>query len=540
MRVFRQHYKDRAGKSRQSRKWYVEFADALGRSQRLPGFTDKAQTKELGRNVERLTAVCVNRSVVPTDLSQWLESLPREIRNRLARYGLLDSLNVANAKPLAEHLDDFQANLRDKGRTEEHCRTVTNRARRVFKECSFVFIEDVSASRVQRFLAELKNAGSSQQSVNHYLSAAKQVCRWLVTNRRASENRLDGMEGGNVKLDVRRERRELSGEEIRWLLKATNAEPVRSRLTGQQRVVLYSVALSTGLRASECASLTPAHFDLTADPPTVRIDAGDEKARRGASLPLPPDVRELLREYVRNLASDAPQWPGRWAAYKQAGQFLKRDLVAARTAWLKSLADTDRDTAGRSDFLLYEDGEGRFADFHALRHTYLSRLGRSGASPKVMQKLARHSTVELTLGRYTHANLHDLTAAVEGLPPLSPPESPESERATIRATGTDDARANDSDSDNAAGSVLPDVLPAQTAFGGDSVRFPASEGELVSIPFRLPDDTKKAREPRKNRSNRADSNQAERVGFEPTVPCRTLVFETSTIGHSVTSPNEGG
>ena len=71
----------------------------------------RRRTKELGRNVERLTAVCVNRSVVPTDLSQWLESLPREIRNRLTRYGLLDSLHVANAKPLSEHIDDFQSEL---------------------------------------------------------------------------------------------------------------------------------------------------------------------------------------------------------------------------------------------------------------------------------------------------------------------------------------------------------------------------------------------------------------------------------------------
>jgi hypothetical protein len=32
------------------------------------------------------------------------------------------------------------------------------------------------------------------------------------------------------------------------------------------------------------------------------------------------------------------------------------------------------------------------------------------------------------------------------------------------------------------------------------------------------------------------SNEAERGGFEPPVPCGTLVFETSTIGHSAISP----
>ena len=53
----------------------------------------------------------------------------------------------------------------------------------------------------------------------------------------------------------------------------------------------------------------------------------------------------------------------------------------------------------KTDFLSYRDDDGRQADFHALRHTFLSRLGRSGASAKVIQRLARHSTVGLTLDR---------------------------------------------------------------------------------------------------------------------------------------------
>ena len=35
-----------------------------------------------------------------------------------------------------------------------------------------------------------------------------------------------------------------------------------------------------------------------------------------------------------------------------------------------------------------------------------------------MQRLARHSTIELTIGRYTHAGLFDLSAAVNRLPAL--------------------------------------------------------------------------------------------------------------------------
>ena len=64
----------------------------------------------------------------------------------------------------------------------------------------------------------------------------------------------------------------------------------------------------------------------------------------------------------------------------------------------------------------YRDAEGEFADFHALRHSYISLLGRLGVSPKVTQTLARHSDIRLTMNVYSHARIHDLAAAVEGLP----------------------------------------------------------------------------------------------------------------------------
>jgi hypothetical protein len=60
-----------------------------------------------------------------------------------------------------------------------------------------------------------------------------------------------------------------------------------------------------------------------------------------------------------------------------------------------------------------------YADFHALRHTYVSMLTRSGLSVKQAQKLARHSTPELTIGRYTHAELVELGEAVGKLPAIT-------------------------------------------------------------------------------------------------------------------------
>ena len=50
-------------------------------------------------------------------------------------------------------------------------------------------------------------------------------------------------------------------------------------------------------------------------------------------------------------------------------------------------------------------------DFHALRHTYCSWLAASGISPKELMTLARHTDARLTLGRYSHVRLFNLSGA---------------------------------------------------------------------------------------------------------------------------------
>ena len=90
-----------------------------------------------------------------------------------------------------------------------------------------------------------------------------------------------------------------------------------------------------------------------------------------------------------------------------------------------------------SDFLANVDASGRVADFHALRHTFITRLVQSGASVKVAQELARHSTPVLTLGRYSHIGLHDTSAALDALPSLMP-ATPAPQAQQLQKTGTDD------------------------------------------------------------------------------------------------------
>ena len=68
----------------------------------------------------------------------------------------------------------------------------------------------------------------------------------------------------------------------------------------------------------------------------------------------------------------------------------------------------------------YRDASGRVADFHALRHTFITRLVRSGVALAVAKSLARHSTITLTMDHYTHTLMEDERSALDRLPALAP------------------------------------------------------------------------------------------------------------------------
>jgi hypothetical protein len=126
-------------------------------------------------------------------------------------------------------------------------------------------------------------------------------------------------------------------------------------------------------------------------------------------------------------------WPGQW--YRQAAVMIRADLGEARGVWLSEAQDArQRAEQEGSDFLTYVDAEGRYGDFHALRHSFITMAGKIGLSAKEHQDLARHSTYAMT-AKYTHSKLYDLSAAVERLP-IPTGEGPP----TMAATGTDGRR----------------------------------------------------------------------------------------------------
>ena len=161
---------------------------------------------------------------------------------------------------------------------------------------------------------------------------------------------------------------------------------------------------------------------------------------------------------------------------------LRSDLAAARQEWIGEAAtEAEREAREKSDFLAYRNAAGDVADFHATRHTYVSGIVAGGASVKTCQELARHSSPSLTIGRYSHARLHDLQGALESLPSQQADTPAEPERQILAATGTDDSSSHPGPAVNDAKSVghiwgqLGGEVLQNVASGGESVSNPTDE-----------------------------------------------------------------
>jgi len=374
--IFKQKYtmKDENGKTvrKQSKYWYIDYKTADGTRKRVKAFKDKAATIQRAAQLER--------------------------ESELAQAGIIDKYKEHRKKPLAEHLNDFKASLVNKGTTEKHACLVYNRAKAVIENCKFAYIADISASRVQRYLAERRRDGLSIRSSNFYLQAVKQFCRWLVADNRTAENPLAYLKGQNPKTDIRHARRALTIEELNKLLETTAKGDTHHLMTAKARTMLYTLAVSTGFRASELASLTWQSFNLSDSEPSVTVLAAYSKHRRDDVQPLRLDIAQQLADWKAEQEADEQAKVFATFNPNKGAEILKKDLEVAG--------------------IDYEDAAGRFADFHSLRHSFASILNQSGVSPKVAQSLLRHSTIALTMDTYTHIGLYDERAALDSLPVL--------------------------------------------------------------------------------------------------------------------------
>lgn len=415
----------------QTSKFYAVFANAAGQLCRVPLFKDRRASEEAGRKIGQLLDIKAAGDTLPPELSRWIEAQPPHMLERLVSAAVIDAKRTAASKPLTEHLAEWRDSLIAKGTTTKQADQVRSRAAAVFTNCGFVFWSDIVGSVVGDTLAKMQEGegGISAQTYTFYVQAVKQFCRWMVSDRRASESPLSHLKGKNAKTDRRHDRRVLTPEEVARLLTATEKATTRAGVTGQERATIYRRALSSGLRANEIRTLRRESFNLNPDAPTVTVAAAYAKNRRETVQPLPVELVSVLSTHLAGKMPAAAAF--QMLKPNMIARVLRSDLAAARAEWLaESATPEERSEGEKTTFLAYRDAARRVADFHAFRHTYISNLVSGGVHPKTAQELARHQTMALTMERYTHVYRGQLSQALSVLPSLALP-------AADAATGTD-------------------------------------------------------------------------------------------------------
>lgn len=395
-------------------KYVILYYDETGRRRKKTGAADKQTTERIARSLESRVA--------------------------LLKEGVIDAGTEARrdheAKPLRDHIDAWEADMRAKGRSPDYIAIASNRVRRLVtivlgaapdahdtrgmlnahrvesrarlsKAIARARLSHLTGEAVQSALGRLRAAGWSAQTCNHYRTSARAFAHWCRLTGRLNSDPLIGVSGYNVKEDRRHDRRTLSVDEMRRLIQAAHDGPVVAKLDGATRALCYRLAAATGLRYEELSSLTPESFNL-GESPTVTVLAGYCKDGETATQPLPPDLIDDLGDHLARFGAGEAVFK---LPYQRGARMLRRDLKAAG--------------------IPYRDAAGLVFDFHALRCQFATLADAAGVTPRVVQKLMRHSTLELT-ARYTRPRVVDLEAAASRIPSLKP-------TATRNATQADTA-----------------------------------------------------------------------------------------------------
>ncbi len=332
--------------------------------------------------------------------------LEDEARKRML--GLIDPADAKRAqqrqRPLSEHIADYRSFLTGKGNTPKHTDETIGIIEEMAEKCGWTLIDEIDTAQASKHLETLAGSKLSARQINKVRGAARSFTKWMFIHGRLRTDPLLSLPVRRETTDRRLTRRALGDAELLALFSAASgSEPFvgrgvggrgKARMTGPERAMLYRVAVGTGLRANELRSLTRDSFSLAGDSPTVTVPAAYSKRRRTDVQPIAQDLAAELKAYVTGRKPRDRLWD----VPHNSAAMLHADMSAA------GLAPKDK--------------KGRVVDFHALRHTFITRLARAGIHPKVAQTLARHSTITLTMDTYTHSPTGDETSALAALPLL--------------------------------------------------------------------------------------------------------------------------
>jgi integrase len=256
-------------------------------------------------------------------------------------------------------------------------------------------------------LAQLSTPALEAYRDNLLKSGSRAMARKVLTNLKSilGEAQRRGLVAINAAQPVRVDLKKRDRKKItigRGIPSKGEIQIVLTRAEGRWRPFLVTEVF-TGMRASELRGLTWDDVDFGRNVVAVRQRAnlwgeiGSPKSAAGErEIPLAPIVRNALREWRLSCPRQKPRGSvgdGRlWLVFPNgAGKVESHANIANRGFYAVQTAVGIVDAAGKAKYGL-----------HALRHFFASWLIEQNFSPKRVQALLGHSSIQMTFDVYGH------------------------------------------------------------------------------------------------------------------------------------------
>jgi hypothetical protein len=254
---------------------------------KIPAFRSLADTESMRAKVERLARAVQGGDPPPRDMRGWIAAMPDTQARALIAAGLLGAQDRRQARPLEEHVDEYERAVKSRrGNSAGHAAKTCACLRRTCDGLSWDLFTDVNEHDLAVWLDERPGPtetrpGLSPASKRHYIQAWRGFTAWMVREKRASEDPLATM--ARPAPVPNWDRRPFSRDEIRLLLDHLDGFEVYPDQTSEwpasERRLLYWCAVHTGFRRGELASLRVRHLHLD--------DSPAAKTRRGVRCRFP-------------------------------------------------------------------------------------------------------------------------------------------------------------------------------------------------------------------------------------------------------------
>ena len=304
-----------------------------------------------------------------------LEYISKEEQKRSGLY-VTDQQRSDGAQSLQCLADQYILYLIEKGTQRDHYRKVKQRISDGLANLGWTSMSSIDKRQYQEWIRSQRKWSKKTQS--HYQTAFKAFFKWLMEEEYLTENPFQNIRGIKGIAESAPPVAALTSEEARTFLASCP----------QYRQDFYALMICTGLRAIEVNRLRVGSVRIDEkNRYWIALNRDESKARRDEFLEVPLQLEPLIRRL-----SDSRD---------KTAKLLPKGRPTRRTFCI------DLDRAG----IIKVRFDDSCITLHSLRKTFVTLVNGVSDSPAATQRLARHTSSDLTELRYTDRkalNHHDI------------------------------------------------------------------------------------------------------------------------------------